>query len=217
MVATSVRVAGVWCMRVCAYAWSDWEKVLAGVAPPGIKIGWWLQNIEGRRRLHVQGTLERIDPGRDTLRKNLQFIFRTIYITSLFGNYFHLLCILAAVIVSSRVRRHGSDDLVAIQFVKGAYLRLHFYHSKLTESADHSIAGNINVEKSCHPPSSKPAICPRSPSKIDHCPCGRNTIVPHTIFRRVAVHISCTPRLLGPYIHLRLRLLRATPCIFAPV
>ena len=33
-------------------------------------------------------------------------------------------------------------------------------------------------EKSCHPPSSKPAPCPRSPSKITRCPCGMCSIAP---------------------------------------
>jgi len=81
-------------------------------------------------------------------------------------------------IVSSRVRRRGSVDLVAIPFVKGAYHRLHFYHPKLTEDCRSFDCGKHQCEKSCHPPSSKSAICPRSPSKIDRCPCGRNTIAP---------------------------------------
>jgi len=80
-------------------------------------------------------------------------------------------------IVSSMVRRRGSVDLVAIQFVKGAYIRLHLSADpdRNPRSFD---CGKHQCEKSCHPPSSKPAICPRSPSKVDHCPCGRNTIAP---------------------------------------
>ncbi|KAF8157144.1 hypothetical protein B0H34DRAFT_712422 [Crassisporium funariophilum] len=38
--------------------------------------------------------------------------------------------------------------------------------------------GIHKCEKSCHPPSSTPATCPWSPSKISHCPCGRSTIAP---------------------------------------
>jgi len=61
---------------VCAYAWSDREKVLVGVALPGIKIGWGpagggcgISKVGGV--LRVLGTLERIDAGCDTSHKNL--------------------------------------------------------------------------------------------------------------------------------------------------
>ncbi|EKM74393.1 hypothetical protein AGABI1DRAFT_133318 [Agaricus bisporus var. burnettii JB137-S8] len=32
--------------------------------------------------------------------------------------------------------------------------------------------------KSCHPPPHKPALCPRSPTNVTHCPCGNSTIAP---------------------------------------
>ncbi|KAJ3535850.1 hypothetical protein NMY22_g6296 [Coprinellus aureogranulatus] len=38
--------------------------------------------------------------------------------------------------------------------------------------------GRHRCEKPCHPPSSKPAPCPRSPSLVTHCPCGKSTIAP---------------------------------------
>ncbi|KAF5336563.1 hypothetical protein D9611_006507 [Ephemerocybe angulata] len=38
--------------------------------------------------------------------------------------------------------------------------------------------GIHQCEKACHPPSSKPAICPRSPRVVTHCPCGKGTIAP---------------------------------------
>ena len=41
--------------------------------------------------------------------------------------------------------------------------------------------GKHKCEKPCHPPSSKPATCPRSPSKITHCPCGKCSIAPTKI------------------------------------
>lgn len=82
-------------------------------------------------------------------------------------------------IVSSTVRRHGSVDLVAIRFAKGAYIHSSSFLSAETNRNPRSFdCGKHQCEKSCHPPSSKPAICPRSPSKIDCCPCGKNTIAP---------------------------------------
>ncbi|PPQ78281.1 hypothetical protein CVT25_011740 [Psilocybe cyanescens] len=41
--------------------------------------------------------------------------------------------------------------------------------------------GKHKCQEPCHPPSSKPAVCPRSPSKITHCPCGKNSIAPSSI------------------------------------
>ena len=38
--------------------------------------------------------------------------------------------------------------------------------------------GTHICEELCHPPSSEPAVCPRSPSKVGHCPCGKNSIAP---------------------------------------
>lgn len=38
--------------------------------------------------------------------------------------------------------------------------------------------GIHNCTKPCHPPSAKPATCPRSPSVIDSCPCGKHQLVP---------------------------------------
>ncbi|KAF9445356.1 hypothetical protein P691DRAFT_710436 [Macrolepiota fuliginosa MF-IS2] len=38
--------------------------------------------------------------------------------------------------------------------------------------------GVHSCEKLCHPPSHKPAPCPRSPTNITHCPCGKCTIAP---------------------------------------
>ncbi|KAJ3552619.1 hypothetical protein NM688_g4054 [Phlebia brevispora] len=38
--------------------------------------------------------------------------------------------------------------------------------------------GIHHCEKRCHPPSSKPALCPRSPSLVTHCPCGKHTLEP---------------------------------------
>jgi len=57
------------------YARLDWDKLLVGVALPGIKIGWELagggcrdaQNIEGRRRSSCK---RYIDPGCDALLTN---------------------------------------------------------------------------------------------------------------------------------------------------
>ena len=39
--------------------------------------------------------------------------------------------------------------------------------------------GIHKCHKSCHPPSPTPDICPRSPSKVTQCPCGKNTIAPN--------------------------------------
>jgi transcriptional repressor NF-X1 len=39
--------------------------------------------------------------------------------------------------------------------------------------------GIHKCDKSCHPPSPTPDLCPRSPSKITRCPCGKNTIAPN--------------------------------------
>ncbi|KAF9525445.1 hypothetical protein CPB83DRAFT_859575 [Crepidotus variabilis] len=36
--------------------------------------------------------------------------------------------------------------------------------------------GKHTCQKPCHSPSSKPTICPRSPSQITHCPCGKHTV-----------------------------------------
>ncbi|KAG2003340.1 shuttle craft protein [Coprinopsis cinerea AmutBmut pab1-1] len=38
--------------------------------------------------------------------------------------------------------------------------------------------GVHTCQKPCHPPSASPAPCPRSPTKVTHCPCGRKTIAP---------------------------------------
>ena len=38
--------------------------------------------------------------------------------------------------------------------------------------------GKHTCEKLCHSPSSKPAVCPRSPSKVGYCPCGKQSIAP---------------------------------------
>jgi transcriptional repressor NF-X1 len=38
--------------------------------------------------------------------------------------------------------------------------------------------GIHNCQKSCHPPSYKPAPCPQSPARVTHCPCGQSTIAP---------------------------------------
>ncbi|KAF8198478.1 hypothetical protein BJ912DRAFT_951515 [Pholiota molesta] len=38
--------------------------------------------------------------------------------------------------------------------------------------------GKHKCQKPCHPPSSQPAVCPRSPSQITHCPCGKHTVAP---------------------------------------
>jgi len=40
--------------------------------------------------------------------------------------------------------------------------------------------GIHKCEKPCHLPSSTPALCPRSPSNISHCPCGKSTIAPNS-------------------------------------
>jgi transcriptional repressor NF-X1 len=38
--------------------------------------------------------------------------------------------------------------------------------------------GKHNCDKPCHPPSIKPEVCPRSPSRVTHCFCGKHTIAP---------------------------------------
>lgn len=38
--------------------------------------------------------------------------------------------------------------------------------------------GVHHCEKRCHPPSPSPAPCPRSPSLVTHCPCGKHTLDP---------------------------------------
>lgn len=37
--------------------------------------------------------------------------------------------------------------------------------------------GIHKCEKPCHPPSTNPPICPRSPSLVSHCPCGKKQLV----------------------------------------
>ncbi|KIM74148.1 hypothetical protein PILCRDRAFT_828564, partial [Piloderma croceum F 1598] len=38
--------------------------------------------------------------------------------------------------------------------------------------------GKHHCSKPCHPPSSTPLPCPRSPSRITHCPCGKHALDP---------------------------------------
>ena len=38
--------------------------------------------------------------------------------------------------------------------------------------------GIHKCEKPCHHPSPRPSECPRSPSHVTHCPCGKRTIAP---------------------------------------
>ncbi|KAI0746900.1 hypothetical protein C8Q80DRAFT_804919 [Daedaleopsis nitida] len=38
--------------------------------------------------------------------------------------------------------------------------------------------GIHRCKKSCHPPSITPAPCPRSPSMVTHCPCGKHALAP---------------------------------------
>ena len=38
--------------------------------------------------------------------------------------------------------------------------------------------GVHTCQKRCHPPSHKPAPCPRSSAKVTHCPCGKSSIAP---------------------------------------
>jgi transcriptional repressor NF-X1 len=40
--------------------------------------------------------------------------------------------------------------------------------------------GNHHCSKSCHPPSRTPPPCPRSPSVLTHCPCGKHLISPNS-------------------------------------
>ena len=63
--------------------------------------------------------------------------------------------------------------------------------------------GIHKCDKPCHPPSPTPDICPRSPSKISHCPCGKNTIAPTTtnpsvdksLYYTFSSRDSCTSRI----------------------
>lgn len=38
--------------------------------------------------------------------------------------------------------------------------------------------GVHSCQKPCHPPSHRPALCPRSPVNVTHCPCGKSSIAP---------------------------------------
>ncbi|KAH6909611.1 shuttle craft protein [Coprinopsis sp. MPI-PUGE-AT-0042] len=38
--------------------------------------------------------------------------------------------------------------------------------------------GVHTCEKPCHPPSASPVVCPKSPSQVTNCPCGKATIAP---------------------------------------
>lgn len=50
--------------------------------------------------------------------------------------------------------------------------------------------------KSCHPPSPTPALCPKSPSTVTHCPCGKHSLdpssSPHFPPRTKLPRLACT-------------------------
>ncbi|OSX63454.1 hypothetical protein POSPLADRAFT_1139991 [Postia placenta MAD-698-R-SB12] len=55
--------------------------------------------------------------------------------------------------------------------------------------------GIHTCSKPCHPPSSTPAVCPRSPSLVTHCPCGKHALnassAPYFQPRSVLTRTSC--------------------------
>ena len=70
----------------------------------------------------------------------------------------------------------GLDDIHVIEFVKGTLTSsTYFILLMLSRKFD---CGVHTCQKWCHPPSHKPAPCPRSSAKVTHCPCGKSSIAP---------------------------------------
>ena len=61
------------------------------------------------------------------------------------------------------------------------FLSIIYIHYFLTKFRNRFFDCRIHkCEKPCHAPSPTPDICPRSPSKLTHCPCGQSTIAPNS-------------------------------------
>ena len=76
----------------------------------------------------------------------------------------------------------GWVDSAAITSAKGAqyiYIFLLYYFSDQIFMIRLFDCGIHKCDKPCHPPSPTPDICPRSPSKVTQCPCGKKTIAPN--------------------------------------
>ena len=57
--------------------------------------------------------------------------------------------------------------------------------------------GIHQCEEPCHRPSPQQSECPRSPSRVTHCPCGKSTIAPFTSVER-SQHTFTVPQIPSP-------------------
>jgi len=100
--------------------------------------------------------------------------------------------------VDGLVKRHGSVDLVAIQFVK-VHIFVFIYQLKLTKTLGHSIAGNINAKNraTLHPPNQLYALDLHRKSTIVHVEGIPSP--PHHLPTRYSTHSLHASTALTPY------------------